>query len=410
MSKVVERFLKYVSVDTKSDDSAKASPSSQGQWELGTIIEEELKALGLLEVHRDDHGFVYGTIASNTDKEVPRLGFLAHMDTSPEFSGKDIKPQIVENYNGEDVVLNKEKNIVLSTKLFTELKNYVGKTLITTDGTTLLGADDKAGIAEIITAFEYYINNPEVPHGEIKVIFTPDEEVGVGGVELLDASKLGLDFAYTVDGGVVGEINYETFNAAGLKVEIFGENIHPGSAKNKMVNSMMVANEYINMLPGTEVPEHTEVYEGFYHLCDMNGNIEKTTMNFIIRDHSMEKFNERKAHAEKVAKFLNEKYKKDLVKVTIKDSYSNMAEVIKEHMHLVENAKKAIEMAGAEPKVIPVRGGTDGARLSAMGLPTPNLFTGGHNFHGPYEYIVVESMETAVNSIVNIIKLYGEQK
>ncbi|GAA0857144.1 MULTISPECIES: peptidase T [Clostridium] len=408
MKKVHERFLEYVKVDTKSDEETRTTPSTKGQLELGKILAEELKSIGLQDVRIDEFGYVYGTVKGNIDKKVPTVGFISHMDTAPDMSGHNVKPQIVENYDGGIVTLNKELNIKLDPKELPELKNYVGKTLITTDGTTLLGADDKAGVSEIITAMEYLINHPEIKHGDIKVGFTPDEEIGEGA-DHFNVKGFDADFAYTVDGGALGELEYENFNAAGAKVVIKGKNVHPGSAKNKMINSTLVAHEFLNMLPLNEVPEKTEGYEGFSHLMSINGTVENTEMSFIIRDFDSKEFDRRKEEFINAKEKLNSIYGKDTVNVEIKDQYRNMKEMIEPHMYIVDIAKKAMEMSDITPNIVPIRGGTDGARLSFMGLLTPNMFTGGENFHGRYEYIAVESMEKAVETIINIVKLCAEK-
>lgn len=403
MSKVLKRFLEYVKIETTSDANSDTSPSTEGQLEFARKLVEELKDLGLEDVSLDDKGYVMATLPSNIDKKVPTIGFIAHMDTSPDMSGKDVKPKIVENYDGGDIVLNEEKNIILSVSEFPELKNYIGHTIITTDGTTLLGADNKAGIAEIITAVEYLIENPQLPHGTVKIAFTPDEEIG-RGADHFDVEKFNADFAYTVDGGPIGDLNYENFNAASANISIQGTNIHPGTAKNLMVNSMQVAIELHNMLPVNERPEFTEGYEGFYHLVGFNGNVEKTEISYIIRDHDMQKFNKKKETLEKIVEFLNYKYG-NIITLDIKDTYYNMKEIIKDRMEIIELAKRAMEEVGVKPLISPIRGGTDGARLSYMGLSCPNIFTGGHNFHGRYEYISLSSMEKAVEVILKIIDL-----
>ena len=409
MKKVEDRFLEYVKVDTKSDETTRVTPSTEGQLKLGKILESELKEIGLKDVHVDKFGYVYATLPSNSEnKNIPTIGFISHMDTAPDISGKDVKPQIVKNYDGSVIVLNKELDVKLDPKELPELKDYIGKTLITTDGTTLLGADDKAGVSEIITAMEYLINHPEIKHGEIKVGFTPDEEIGEGA-DHFNVEGFGAKYAYTVDGGALGELEYENFNAAGAKVTIIGKNVHPGSAKGKMINSILVAHEFLELLPLDEVPEKTENYEGFSFLLDINGEVEKTEMSFIIRDFFEDEFNRRKKEFIKAAETLNKKYGKEIVKVEIKDQYRNMKEKIDPVMFVVDIAKKAMEMADVTPKIQPIRGGTDGARLSFMGLPTPNMFTGGENFHGRYEYIALESMEKAVETIINIVKLYSER-
>lgn len=408
MKKVHERFLEYVKVDTKSDEETRTTPSTKGQLELGKILAEELKSIGLQDVRIDEFGYVYGTLKGNIDKKVPTVGFISHMDTAPDMSGYNVKPQIVENYDGGIVTLNEELNIKLDPKELPELKNYVGKTLITTDGTTLLGADDKAGVSEIITAMEYLINHPEIKHGDIKVGFTPDEEIGEGA-DHFNVKGFDADFAYTVDGGALGELEYENFNAAGAKVVIKGKNVHPGSAKNKMINSTLVAHEFLNILPLNEVPEKTEGYEGFSHLMSINGTVENTEMSFIIRDFDSKEFDRRKEEFINAKEKLNSIYGEGTVNVEIKDQYRNMKEMIEPHMYIVDIAKKAMEMAEITPNIVPIRGGTDGARLSFMGLLTPNMFTGGENFHGRYEYIAIESMEKAVETIINIVKLCAEK-
>lgn len=402
MSKVVERFLKYVKYDTKADDNSETVPTTQGQLVLAKEIGKELEELGLSEVSVDENGYIMATLPSNVDKKVPTIGFIAHMDTSPDMSGTNVNPQFIENYDGGDIKLNEE--VTLSPTDFTELKEYIGETLITTDGTTLLGADDKAGIAEIITAIEYLINNPEIPHGTIRLGFTPDEEVG-RGPDHFDVKKFNADLAYTMDGGAVGELEYENFNAAGAKVIIHGRNVHPGYAKDKMVNSMLIANEFIAKLPESETPQTTEGYEGFYHLNTINGDVEKTVLSYIIRDFDMDSFEKRKQNIKAIAEELNKKYPNRVV-IEVKDQYRNMKEKIEPVMYVVDNAKKAMELVGIKPLVRPIRGGTDGARLSFMGLPCPNIFAGGLNFHGKFEYVPVSSMEKAVDVILKIVELY----
>ncbi|MEQ2129279.1 peptidase T [Caldanaerobacter subterraneus KAk] len=408
MSKVVERFLKYVKYHTTSDENSNTFPSTEGQLIFARELAKELKELGLSEVEVDENGYVTALLPANTDKKIPTIGFIAHMDTSPDMCGKDVKPQIIENYDGNDIVLNKEKGIILSTSEFPELKNYIGKTLITTDGTTLLGADDKAGIAEIITAIEYLINHPEIEHGNVKIAFTPDEEIG-RGVDKFNVKKFACDFAYTVDGGELGTIEYENFNAASAKIKIHGRNVHPGTAKGKMKNSILIGIELQNMLPELERPEHTEGYQGFYHLNNFQGTVEETSMYYIIRDFDKQAFSDKKEYIKSIVEALNKKYGEGTVELELKDQYYNMREVIEKHMHIVETAMEAMRSLGIEPKVVPIRGGTDGARLSFMGLPTPNLFTGGHNFHGKYEFIPTHAMEKAVEVIVKIVELYGKK-
>lgn len=406
MPKVVDRFLRYVKYETTSDENSNTTPSTKNQLEFAKILGSELEELGLSDVSVDKNGYVMGTLPSNINKTVPTIGFIAHMDTAPDMSGKNINPKIVDNYDGNDIVLNEEKNIVLSPKEFPELKNYIGNTLITTDGTTLLGADDKAGVAEIITAVEYLINNPNIPHGTIKIGFTPDEEIG-SGADHFDVEKFGADYAYTVDGGPIGELEYENFNAAGAKITIQGRNVHPGSAKNKMINSMLIAMELNSMLPVNERPEFTEGYESFYHLTDIHGDVENTTISYIIRDHYKDRFEVKKETMKRIVDILNYRYG-NIISLELKDQYYNMKEKIEPVMHIVNIAKRAMEEVDVEPIISPVRGGTDGARLSYMGLPCPNLFTGGQNFHGKFEYIPTFAMEKSVKVILKIISLYTE--
>lgn len=399
MDKIVERFKKYIAVDTKSDETSDTVPSTKGQLELGRMLVEELKELGLEDIIQDKNGYVYATLPANTDREVLTIGFIAHFDTSPAMDGKVINPQIVE-YNGGDIKLNDRYSITLDE--FPELENLKGKTLITTDGTTLLGADDKAGIAEIMDAMEYLIANPDIKHGKIKIGFTPDEEIG-RGADLFDVEGFGADFAYTIDGGPLGELQYENFNAASVKINIQGKSVHPGTAKNVMINSTKIAMELDSMLPSNQVPEHTEKYEGFYMLDSIAGDIDHTTMSYIIRDHSMEEFKNKKSHMQSVVDFLNIKYG-NIIEVEIKDSYYNMREKIEPHIEIIQLAEKSMKEVGIEPDIKPVRGGTDGARLSYMGLPTPNIFTGGYNFHGRFEFIPIENMKLASKLIVKIVE------
>lgn len=408
MSKVVEKFLRYVKFETRSDENTGKTPSTEGQMVLAKELGKELKLMGMKEVFVDENGYVMATLPSNLNKSVPTIGFIAHMDTSPDMSGKDVNPQVVEDYKGGDIILNKDLNIVLSPKDFPDIKNYIGKTLITTDGTTLLGADDKAGLAEIMTAMEYLIDHPEIKHGDIKVGFTPDEEIGEGA-DHFDVEKFAADFAYTIDGGKIGELEYENFNAAGAKVTINGRNIHPGYAYEKMINSISIASEFMAMLPSNEVPEKTKGYEGFYLLTNIKGEIEKTLLNYIIRDFDKDNFEKRKDNIKNICKTINEKYGMDIIEIEVKDQYYNMKEKIEPVKHVVDIAFKAMEQVGVTPIVTPIRGGTDGARLSYMGLPTPNIFAGGENFHGKYEFICKESMEKAVEVIIKIVELYSER-
>lgn len=406
MKTVTERFLKYVKVDTQSVPDAEIFPSSEKQKKLGKILVEELKEMGVSDAKIDQYGYVYGTIPATTSKKLPVLGLIAHMDTSSAVDGKNVDPRIVDNYDGEDILLNPEQNIVLMVENYPEIKTYKGQSIIVTDGTTLLGADDKAGVAEIMTLCDYLMSNKEVPHGTLKIAFTPDEEVG-RGADYFDVQGFGADFAYTVDGGELGELEYENFNAASLKITVNGVSVHPGSSKNKMKNALLMAMEYQKMLPVWENPEHTEGYEGFYHLEYMNGDVEKAELSYIIRDHDKSKFEARKERGLKIANYLNDLYGAGTFQTVLKDSYYNMKEKIEPHMHLIENAKKAMEALQIEPKITPVRGGTDGARLSYMGLPCPNICTGGHNYHGRYEYIPIESMEKVVELLKKIVEIYS---
>ncbi len=408
MKTVAERFLNYVKIDTQSVDDMEQVPSSEKQKNLGRLLVEELKTMGASDVRFDEeHGYVYATIEATTTKEIPTLGFVAHMDTAPALSGENVNPQIINKYDGKDIVLNKELEVIMRVDEYESLKHYIGDDLIVTDGTTLLGADDKAGVAEIMAMAEYLLNHKEIPHGTIKIAFTPDEEVG-RGVDFFDVEGFGADIAYTVDGGEVGEIEYENFNAAGAKLEIQGKSIHPGYAKNKMVHALYIAMEFQSMLPVFENPMYTEGYEGFYMLDTLEGSVDSARANYIIRDHDNEKFEAKKERFVKTANFLNEKYGEGTVKVTMKDSYYNMKEKVEPHFHLIENAKKALEELEITPIIVPIRGGTDGSRLSYMGLPCPNLGTGGHNFHGRYEYISIQSMEKAVAVLLKIIEQYSK--
>lgn len=408
LPKVAQRFIKYVKYDTQSAYESESYPSTSKQLVLLKDLVEELKAIGLEDVHMDEYGYVFGTLPANVEGDIPKIGFLAHVDTTPEMTGENVNPQVVKNYDGGDIILNEEENIVLSPEQSPELKNYIGQTLITTDGTTLLGADDKAGVAEIVTAMEYLVNHPEIPHGTVRVAFTPDEEVGRGVIHF-DIEKFDVDFAYTLDGGPIGTITYETFNAAIAKVVVNGKNVHPGLAKNRMINAIEVLMEFNSMLPVSEKPQYTEGREGYFHLLIINGDVDKTNASFYIRDHDREKFEGRKALMEKAAKFINEKYGENTIEMEIEDQYYNMADILKDHMHIVETAKEAAEQVGLEPFYKAMRGGTDGAWLTYEGLPTPNIFFGGHNFHGRYEYVPVESMEKATEVVVKIIELYAKK-
>lgn len=401
--KAYERFLKYVKVDTKSDPNSDITPSTSKQFNLANIVFEELKELGLEDLSLDENCYIMGTLKGNVDN-APTIGLIAHLDTSPDFSGKDVKPKIIENYDGKDIVLNKD--VIMKVSDFPKLENYKGHTMITTDGTTLLGADNKAGIAEILTILEYFKNNPDLKHGDIRVGFTPDEEIG-RGANKFDVEKFNADFAYTIDGAVLGEIEYENFNAANAKIKINGVNIHPGEAKNKMKNSVLIGMELNSLLPVNEIPAYTEKYEGFFHLNDFNGSVEETNMIYIIRDHDMEKFKIKKELLEKACEFINHKYGEGTVELEMKDSYFNMKEKILPHIHIVDTVIEAMEKLNIKPKVKAIRGGTDGARLSFMGLPTPNVFTGGFNFHGKYECISVNDMDKAVETMIEVIKMYA---
>lgn len=408
MKDALERFLGYIKVDTQSSEESETVPTTKTQLEFAKKLGEELKAIGLKDVSVDENAYVMGTLESNIDKEVPIVGFIAHMDTSPDLSGTNINPRIVEKYDGQDVTLNKEKNIILKVDEFPEILEYKGQDIVVTDGNTLLGADDKAGIAEIVTAMEYLIDHPEIKHGTIKVGFTPDEEVGKGA-DYFDIKKFGADLAYTLDGGGIGELECETFNAAKAKVTIEGRNVHPGSAKNKMTNAVLVANKFINMLPENEVPEKTDGYEGFFHLLSVKSEVETAELNYIIRDFDRKKFEERKEQIKEVGKKLNEEYNKEIVCVKVEDQYYNMKEKIDEVKYVVDIAHDAMKAIDIEPKLVPIRGGTDGSRLSFMGLPTPNLFAGGHNFHGRFEFVPVPSIEKAVQLVVKIAELYADR-
>lgn len=408
MESVSDRFLRYVKYDTRSKEDVEEFPSTSKQLVFLKKISEELKGMGMENVTLDRYGYVFASLSSNIEKEVPALGFISHVDTSFEVSGKNVKPRIVRNYDGGNIVLNKDLNIILSPEEFPELKNYKGKDIITTDGTTLLGADDKAGVAEIITAMEYLLEHPEIKHGPIRVGFTPDEEVG-RGVDFFDVKRFNASTAYTVDGGEIGELEYENFNAARAVITINGKSVHPGSAKGIMKNAILIGAEFIGMLPDKETPACTGGYEGFYHVDSVDGGVEHAKMKYILRDFEMEGLKKRKDKILKTAKELNEKYGEGTVVVEMKDQYYNMKEKIKEHMYTVDIAKKAMIDSNVKPIIDPIRGGTDGAMLSFMGLPCPNLFTGGHNYHGKYEYIPVFAMEKAVEVILKIIDLYTER-
>ncbi len=404
MEHILNRFLKYVTIDTQSDPNNTAFPSTEKQWNLAKLLVTELKEIGMQDVELDDNCYIMATLPSNINYHVPTIGFVAHIDTSPDFSGTNVNPQIHKNYDGKDILLNKEQNIVLSPDYFEDLLLYKDQTLITTDGTTLLGADDKAGVTEIVTAMEYLIKNPQIKHGKIRICFTPDEEVGKGA-HLFDVEKFGAEWAYTMDGSEIGELEYENFNAAGAKITIKGKSVHPGYAKGKMINSILIGHEFASLLPQKEVPEHTSGLEGFYHLHTFTGDIEKTTLEYIIRDHDFELFEKRKATVLEIGQKLNAKYGSEIVSVDINDQYYNMKEKIKPVMHIVTIAKEAMEKANIKPIIKAIRGGTDGSQLSFKGLPCPNIFAGGHNFHGKYEYVPLESMVKATEVIVNIAQI-----
>jgi tripeptide aminopeptidase len=400
---LVDRFLQYVKFDTQSDELTNLTPSTPGQMEFAQHLRDELAALGLKEITLDDNGYLMATLPANTSKAVPTIGFIAHLDTSPDMSGRHVSPRIVENYDGNDITLNSEQGIVLSPSEFPELSHYVGQDLIVTDGTTLLGADDKAGIAEIISAVDYLIQHPEIEHGKIRIAFNPDEEIGQGAHKF-DVDLFGADWAYTMDGGEIGELEYENFNAAVARVTFRGRNVHPGYAKHKMVNSMRIANQFVIMLPRWETPEHTENYEGFYHLVGMEGTVEQTVLTYIIRDHDRDRFERRKKELEHLARKINNEFP-NCCTIEIKDQYYNMREKIEPVMHIIDIAQEAMRLSDVEPRVQPIRGGTDGAQLSFKGLPCPNIFAGGLNFHGRYEFVPIRSMEKAMQVIVEIAKL-----
>ena len=398
---LIERFVKYVTIDTESDPNNPAFPSTENQWDLANVLVEDLKVIGMQNISLDENCYIMATLPSNVSHNVPTIGFVSHMDTSPDFTGKNVKPQITENYQGNDIILNKEKNIILSPDYFEDLLQYKGQTIITTDGTTLLGADDKAGITEIVTAMEYLIQHPEIKHGTIRICFTPDEEVGKGA-HLFDVEKFGAEWAYTMDGSQIGELEYENFNAASAVVTITGKIVHPGYAIGKMINSMQIANEFISLLPKAEVPEKTTDYQGFFHLHDMNGTVEKTVLEYIIRDHDIELFAKRKNVLQNIADELNKVAGQNLIEITIKDQYFNMKEKIVPVMHIVDLVEETMIDLGITPLIKPIRGGTDGSQLSFKGLPCPNIFAGGHNFHGRFEYVPAESMVKATEVIVGI--------
>ena len=408
MQHIIDRFISYVTIDTESDPNSETTPSTAKQWNLANKLVEELKTIGMQEVTIDDKAYIMATLPSNVSHEVPTIGFVSHFDTTPDFTGKDVKPQIIKNYDGNDIVLNAEKNIMLSPKYFKDLLLYKGQTLITTDGTTLLGADDKAGITEIVSAMEYLIKNPKIKHGKIRVGFTPDEEIG-RGAHHFDVEKFACDWAYTMDGSQIGELEYENFNAAGAKITFKGKSVHPGYAKGKMINSMLLANEFINELPKDEIPQETKGYQGFFHVTQLSGSIEETHLELIIRDHDARKFKKRKKLIHTITKKMNKKYAKqfgeDIVIIAVNDQYYNMKEKVVPVFHIIDIAEKAMKNLDIKPLIKPIRGGTDGCQLSYKGLPCPNIFAGGHNFHGKYEYVPVESMQKAIDVIVQIAQI-----
>ncbi|AVR43953.1 peptidase T [Christiangramia fulva] len=402
--RIIDRFFGYVKIDTQSDPKSNSTPSTEKQWDLANKLVTELKEIGMQEVSIDENAYVMASLPANVSHKVPVIGFVAHFDTTPDFTGTNVNPQIVENYDGGDILLNEEKNIILSPEYFEDLIQYKGQTLITTDGTTLLGADDKAGITEIMTAMEYLIDNPEIPHGTIKVCFTPDEEIG-RGAHKFDVQKFGAEWAYTMDGSQIGELEFENFNAAGAVVTVEGKSVHPGYAKDKLVNSMYIAQDFINSLPRLETPEHTEGRQGFFHLTNIHGNVEETVLEYIIRDHDKKHFEARKKMMKDLVAEICKQYERECVKIEIKDQYFNMKEKVEPVMQIVEIAEEAMKELHIKPIIKPIRGGTDGAQLSFMGLPCPNIFAGGHNFHGKYEYVPVESMQKATEVIVKIAEM-----
>lgn len=405
---LTERFLKYVSFNTTSDENTKMTPSTPGQMVFAQYLVEELKSIGLQEVDLDKNGYIMATLPANTDKDIPTIGFISHMDTSPDMSGKNVKARIVENYDGNDILLNEEKVIVLETEKYPEILQYKGQDIIVTDGTTLLGADDKAGIAEIVSAMEYLIAHPEIKHGKIRVGFTPDEEIGQGA-DHFDVPKFGAEWGYTLDGGEIGELEFENFNAAAAKITFKGLNVHPGYAKHKMLNSMRVAHQFVSMLPRHETPEHTEKYEGFYHLVGMEGSVEQSSLSYIIRDHDRDRFERRKKEVQHITNKINAEFGEGTATLELRDQYYNMREKVEPVMHIVDLAFEAMESVGVKPNVKPIRGGTDGSRLSYEGLPCPNIFAGGHNFHGRFEYVPVQSMEKAMMVVVKIAELLAKR-
>ena len=407
--KIIDRFISYVKIDSQSNANSLVTPSTEKQWNIANKLVQDLNDIGLSEVSIDENAYIYATLPSNIKKKCPTIGFISHFDTSPDFSGTNIKPQIVKNYNGGDIVLNKTKNIILSSEYFSEIKQYIGQTIITTDGNTLLGSDDKAGVCEIISAMEFLINNPDIKHGDIKIGFTPDEEIG-RGAHKFDVAKFGADWAYTMDGSQIGELEYENFNAASAIIKIKGRIVHPGYAKGKLVNSMYYASKFISMVPLDETPEKTEGYEGFYHLTSIKGLVEQTELQYIVRDHDLNKFKNRKAFLINLIKKLNKEFDQNIFEIKIADQYFNMKEKVEPHMHIVDIAEKAMKALNIKPLIKPIRGGTDGSQLSYMGLPCPNIFAGGHNFHGKYEYLPVNSMMSAIKVICKVCEITTDYK
>jgi len=407
MNKLAERFIRYAKIDTQSDDKSTTCPSTNKQFNLAKVLKDELEQMDYIKTELDENGYLFATIPSNIKEKAPVIGFIAHLDTSPDMPADNVKPIVIKGYSGKDIILNQEKNIILSPNDFPELKEYVGQDLITTDGNTLLGSDDKAGVAEIMQMAKILSESPEIKHGTIKIGFTPDEEIG-RGADLFDVKRFGADFAYTLDGGRIGELEFENFNAAHARFTVKGKNVHPGEAKGKMVNATLILNRVIGTIPVSETPRYTTGYEGFYHVLNINGNVEHAEAELLIRDHDMGKFNAKKNHLLTIVDELNKEYG-DCISVEIKDQYFNMKKMVEPHFHIIETAKKAMELSGVTPIIKPIRGGTDGARLSYMGLPTPNIFAGGHNFHSRFEFVPVQSMEKAVKTIIKIIELYAEK-
>lgn len=408
MSKISEQFIRYAKIDTQSDVNSTTCPSTNKQFNLAKVLKDELELMGVTKTELDENGYLYATIPANVKHEVPTIAFIAHLDTSPDMPADNVKPIVVKSYSGKDIILNMEQNIVLSPNEFPELKNYAGQDLIVTDGTTLLGADDKAGVTEIMLMAQYLCENPDFKHGTVKIAFTPDEEIG-RGADLFNVEKFKADFAYTMDGGGIGELEYENFNAAHAKISVKGKNVHPGEAKNKMVNAVLILNRLVGTIPVEETPRYTEGYEGFFHVIEASGTVESSSAELIIRDHDQQKFQDKKQRLVDLTAELNKEYGGDYISLEIKDQYYNMRKMIEPHMHIIETAREAMEQVGVKPIIKPIRGGTDGARLSYMGLPTPNIFSGGHNYHSRYEFVPVQSIEKARDVIIKIIELYQEK-